>query len=242
MRQSKGLFPPIKLKDESSPKKSDTEIYSEESDIDDIDHIKSLEYGFESKEDMCKVIYHSNKELKIGDPNDKIVGNRFDGSENDIYVGSINNRQQRHGNGVLFYSNGDIYKGDWINDQKSGHGEYLFFNGNKIDGNFEENLMNGISVVTFNNGVELCANFKNNQIASEAIEINFDNLNQPLFKFEGKEPFKDEDGNWVVEGAVLFKNDDVFTGKLINGKIQGQGRIDYLNGDCNCFILIIQRV
>jgi hypothetical protein len=213
-------------------------IYSEsetQEELSDEDHVKDLQYGFEGKENMCKVVYHSDKYLRIGDPNQKVNGNKFDGNEEDVYIGALNQRQQRHGWGVLFYGNGDIYRGEWANDAKSGKGQYLFFNGNQVEGSFKDNSLNGVTIVRFKDGVELCAYFTNNQIASEEIEVNFNKLNQPVFKYEGKEPEEDGKGGWKTEGSLLFKNDDVFRGGIVNGIIEGEGRIDYANGDCIIF-------
>ena len=213
----------------------DQELYSEsevQDDLSDEDHVKDLQFDFEGKKNMCKVVYHSDKYLKIGDPKRIIAGNKFDGGEEDVYTGMLNPRQQRHGFGVMFYGNGDIYRGDWVNDNKSGKGQYLFGNGNHVEGTFKENSLNGVTIVRFADGVELCAYFTNNQIASEEIEVNFDKQQQPVFKYEGKEPEEDGQGGWKAEGALLFKNDDVFKGTIFNGKIEGQGRLDYANGDC----------
>ena len=215
--------------------KDDMNIYSEsevQDDLSDEDHVKDLQFEFEGKENMCKVVYHSDKYLRIGDPKRVMIGNKFDGGEEDVYTGMLNPRQQRHGFGVMFYGNGDIYRGDWVNDNKSGKGQYLFSNGNHVEGTFKDNSLNGVTIVRFRDGVELCAYFTNNQIASEEIEVNFDKKQQPVFKYEGKEPEEDGEGGWKAEGALLFKNDDVFKGTILNGTIQGQGRLDYANGDC----------
>lgn len=216
-------------------------IYSESEAADDLsdeDHVKDLQFGFEGKEHLCKVVYHSDKYLRIGDPKRKLAGNKFDGSEEDVYIGALNQRQQRHGWGVLFYGNGDIYRGEWANDAKTGKGQYLFGNGNQIEGTFKENQLNGVTVVRFKDGAELCAYFTNNQIASEEIEVNFSRLSQPVFKYEGKEPEEDGEGGWKARGSLLFKNDDVFRGYIVNGIIEGEGRLDYANGDCKSWMLI----
>lgn len=229
----------------SNDSKDDDRIYSDseiQDEMSDEDHVKDLQFGFEGKEDICKVVYHSDKYLRIGDPKQVLDGNKFDGGEEDVYTGTLNQRQQRHGWGVMYYGNGDIYRGDWVNDCKTGKGQYIFSNRNQIDGNFKDNALNGVTVVKFVNGVELCAFFTNNQIASEEIEINYSKLNQPIFKYEGKEPEKDGEGGWKAEGSLLFKNNDTFKGTIYNGMIEGQGRIDYVNGDCRSEGVLTGRV
>jgi hypothetical protein len=40
----------------------------------------------------------------------------------------------RHGKGICFYQNKDIYLGDWENDLLSGFGIYIFANGENYVG------------------------------------------------------------------------------------------------------------
>lgn len=47
----------------------------------------------------------------------------------DTYDGERNKKKQKHGKGVYYYSNGDIYDGCWHNDKKHGQGEYRFRDG-----------------------------------------------------------------------------------------------------------------
>lgn len=38
---------------------------------------------------------------------------------------------RRHGQGVYYYDNGDIYDGEWRKGRKEGRGTYVFANGKK---------------------------------------------------------------------------------------------------------------
>ena len=38
----------------------------------------------------------------------------------------------QHGKGTMYYYNGDLYEGDWINDKREGQGTYTWKNGSKI--------------------------------------------------------------------------------------------------------------
>ena len=67
-------------------------LYSEsetQTEQEDLDHMKSIEYGFEGNDELCKIIYHSDLYLKIGNPKQKIEGNRFDGGEEDIWTPTL---------------------------------------------------------------------------------------------------------------------------------------------------------
>ena len=43
----------------------------------------------------------------------------------------------KHGEGCLYYKNGDVYMGDFLYNKESGFGYIQYFNGNTYKGNFE---------------------------------------------------------------------------------------------------------
>lgn len=49
------------------------------------------------------------------------------------YKGKRNWKNQRHGYGTYFYDNGDVYEGDWAEDEKHGLGTYNFASGKVYD-------------------------------------------------------------------------------------------------------------
>jgi hypothetical protein len=103
------------------------------------------------------------------------------------------------------YSNGDIYNGDWLEDQRHGHGELYFFKtqqkyigqfvwnkrqgkgkevfpgGEQFEGEFYENLRMGKGRLTFPNGSVLNSEFKDN-LANGSGNINYANGN----KYQGE--------------------------------------------------------
>lgn len=50
----------------------------------------------------------------------------------------------RHGEGIFYFKNGDVYFGGWINDGMSGYGIYLFESGEKYEGEFRDNVKFGM--------------------------------------------------------------------------------------------------
>ncbi len=56
--------------------------------------------------------------------------------KNTLYLGLLNQNQQREGLGVLLYRNGRTYEGEWVADQRNGRGYELFSNGAKYVGIF----------------------------------------------------------------------------------------------------------
>lgn len=47
----------------------------------------------------------------------------------DTYIGQRNIWKKRHGKGIYYYPNGDIYDGQWKNNKKHGFGQYTYHNG-----------------------------------------------------------------------------------------------------------------
>eukprot|EP01122_Echinamoeba_exundans_P012936 TRINITY_DN5557_c0_g1_i1.p1 TRINITY_DN5557_c0_g1~~TRINITY_DN5557_c0_g1_i1.p1 ORF type:complete len:872 (+),score=212.71 TRINITY_DN5557_c0_g1_i1:68-2683(+) len=60
----------------------------------------------------------------------------------DVYVGPLQDGQ-KHGRGVLNYSDGSKYEGEFKNDLREGKGEYTFANGTKYKGSFKADQFHG---------------------------------------------------------------------------------------------------
>merc|ERR1711994_956746 len=50
---------------------------------------------------------------------------------------------KKHGEGTLFYANGDIYTGTWSEETKTGQGKYFYATGGKYIGEFKNGGRNG---------------------------------------------------------------------------------------------------
>ena len=59
-----------------------------------------------------------------------------------IYDGDWLNGQ-RNGQGKITYPSGNIYEGDWENGVKQGNGKMTFANGNIYEGGIENNMRQG---------------------------------------------------------------------------------------------------
>ena len=68
-----------------------------------------------------------------------------------IYNGNINATNQRHGHGIMKYTNGREYIGEWQNDKREGKGK-LTFGSDTYEGTFLDNKMNGRGVYKCSNG------------------------------------------------------------------------------------------
>ena len=74
----------------------------------------------------------------------KIEGNGtqvYQNSEKYIgeFKGILNLRKdnKENGYGEYYFNNGDVYKGNWLNDKKNSNGKFFFNNGDIYEGEFE---------------------------------------------------------------------------------------------------------
>jgi len=66
--------------------------------------------------------------------------------EPNTYIGARNFMKQRHGNGIYYYANGDVYEGEWKKDKKNGYGKYKYKDGRKMVGYFKKDEYMGPSI------------------------------------------------------------------------------------------------
>ena len=66
----------------------------------------------------------------------------------EYYEGGINKNMLRNGTGIHFYSNGDIYKGDWSNNKRIGKGRLIFKDGSEYIGQFIDDQVDGHGLYT----------------------------------------------------------------------------------------------
>mgnify|MGYP001810314713 CR=1 FL=1 len=59
------------------------------------------------------------------------------------YDGAMNEQGQRHGYGVMKYTNGDVYEGMWETDKKHGLGKQIHRNGDIYEGEFVHGRKHG---------------------------------------------------------------------------------------------------
>ncbi len=72
-------------------------------------------------------------------------------SKNEYYIGQVNDEYIPEGEGVYFYSNKEIYYGDFLKGKKYGIGVYKYLDDSIYIGNWENNLKEGEGVYYNNN-------------------------------------------------------------------------------------------
>ncbi len=69
------------------------------------------------------------------------------------FIGEWEN-DKRHGHGIYWYANGDVYDGQWVNSHMSGHGESFCYNvGNFYSGGYLNSMRHGHGNNHFNHHI-----------------------------------------------------------------------------------------
>jgi hypothetical protein len=75
------------------------------------------------------------------------------GAEAGRYSGELNASGQRHGKGVMLYSeSGDVYTGEWLNDRPEGFGRKHFSNGDTYVGGWKGGVEHGLGSFHYTEG------------------------------------------------------------------------------------------
>ena len=170
------------------------------------------------------------------------IKNKNDIKNIEIYEGEINNKNMKHGNGILTTSK-YIMKGTWRNDQFTGWGIKCLRNGDIYEGRFINGELNGKGI--FKNGKNIYegefingerhgygdfttetyhykGEFKNNKMDGKG-EIDFYEDSQ---RYEGTF----SENNITGKGIYKWKNGDIYEGYMKNGKRNGKGIYTQHNG------------
>ena len=63
------------------------------------------------------------------------------------------------GKGQLTYAHGDVYRGEWFNDEATGVGKLVMHSGDHYKGQFKQGCMNGSGEYTFHAGGKYIGDF-----------------------------------------------------------------------------------
>ena len=78
------------------------------------------------------------------------------------YEGEWDNSSM-HGKGRLAYEDGNVYIGNFKNDQRSGYGLFVWSDGKRYDGPWQENKQHGIATLELLDGTKVKAEFDKGQ-------------------------------------------------------------------------------
>ena len=91
---------------------------------------------------------------------------KFYFDDGEYYIGQFLNGL-RHGNGTLYYRNGNVqYEGEFINDKAEGDGRFIDEEGNQYIGKFLDGKRNGEGIIIDKNGYVV----KNKKFSDKELE------------------------------------------------------------------------
>ncbi len=150
-----------------------------------------------------------------------------------------------HGRGVLSYSNGSSYYGNWNEGKKSGKGIMIYANKDTYDGEWKDNQRNGKGALLKASGDILEGNWLHDEFISLTKEVTIDydggTYNGLIFNNvpNGKGKMTYNNGNYFGEwkdgkkngiGQYTWKEGDVYEGEWKDNKRSGKGKYIWKNG------------
>lgn len=150
------------------------------------------------------------------------------------YVGGFENGLQ-HGYGELYFSNGVIYRGNFVEDKYNGYGELYWPDGDIYKGSFVENQRTGEGEMLYSDGSKYVGSFLNNY------EYGYGEFYSPdgdIFKGNVVETPGTAEGEllWELDGELLFRDGCKYVGSflgssLLNDDMRGYG--EFYDSDGN---------
>ena len=204
-----------------------------------LNHIMVTSYNLKKKnsldeEDLSNnSILNNNKNVENvnikTEDNLKIYTKVIKKYENGIYEGIMSN-DKREIKGIMVYSNGAKYEGEWRKDKKNGKGVFTsshYYNcknrvGMKYEGEFKDDKFEGYGVTNYTNGDKYEGEWKNNKQYGRGIVSYIDGS-----KYDGEW----RDGKFEGIGTFYLKNGEKYEGRFVNNKYNGYGKYYYNNGD-----------
>ena len=155
------------------------------------------------------------------------IKNEDDINNIEIYEGEMNDKNMKHGYGILTNSH-YILKGTWRNDEFTGWGIKCKRNGDNLEGKFIKGELNGKGI--FKNGNDIyIGDFINNE------RYGVGDLTTDKFHYKGEFKNNKLEGKGEIEffedGIFNFLNNDKYEGGWKNGKMDGFGLYCKLNGN-----------
>lgn len=131
-----------------------------------------------------------------------------------LYIGQFQDNQ-RHGYGLLIYTDGSFYEGQFINDKPSGLGKIYYCDGSYYQGQFKEAEKHGNGTYTGPNKELIKGYFKKDQIIGQAKVV-----------YPDKAQYKGELSDYKKEGTgkFIFQNEDFYEGQFKNDLFEGKGK------------------
>jgi hypothetical protein len=139
----------------------------------------------------------------------------------DTYHGDCNTCGERHGEGVLTWSNGDVYIGQFFRGQRHGQGTLTFADGGEYVGEWSDNLMDGRGTRWYENGSVYLGQYQRGHRHGKG-QCHFANEDY----YEG-EWHQDEIEGY---GRYYYNHGHVYEEWFVKGQRHGMGKYQYGSG------------
>ena len=167
-------------------------------------------------------------------------------STGEIYMGSWNSKNQRHGFGIGINPDGTLFKGLWKGDKVGNFGIFMEKNGDYYMGELKDGKFEGKGELEIQGSFRYTGEFKNVVIDGRGKMENYEN--ECLYDGDWKEgvetgtgilEFSDgtkyegefKNGLYHGNGMITFSNGDKFEGEFVEGCIKGKGKYTWNDGE-----------
>jgi hypothetical protein len=141
-------------------------------------------------------------------------------SEKYTYLGFLNEEGKRDGFGVCYYSNGDKYFGNWLDDKKEGWGRYYIKREAKtFSGEFRANSIDGFVEYTNKNGVTHQGVMRNQKFVNKEAMI----IYHPKYELQGIIEFNAQINKLIGIATIKYSNGTVYEGETLENNEFGWG-------------------
>jgi hypothetical protein len=150
------------------------------------------------------------------------------GREEKIYIGGLH-RYLPNDKGKMYYINGDVYYGYWLDGKRHGKGTLTYWEMHTtykvLKGNWEEDSMAGHCFLEMKNGDTYHGDFYDNQYNGTGV-LTYACPNESNFWWK-EYTGNFSNGVFSLTGKMLYSNGDLYSGEWKNGNIEGEGTLTY---------------
>lgn len=124
------------------------------------------------------------------------------------------------------YVNGELYEGRWKFNKRHGKGRHIYLDYSIYDGDWANDKRNGIGKMTLMDNSFIHGEFRHDKMVrgTKYIDCNR-NVYEPISS--GSNSGKFLNGRLYGQGKITFINGDSYEGMFKDGKRCGQGRMQY---------------
>mmetsp|Transcript_27452 Transcript_27452/g.27331 ORF Transcript_27452/g.27331 Transcript_27452/m.27331 type:complete len:231 (+) Transcript_27452:404-1096(+) len=145
------------------------------------------------------------------------------------YIGEFKH-DFKYGLGIMEFSNGDTYQGEYINDKRHGFGKYTYLSVGHdclvYFGQFSQDTMNGEGKMVFKDGTVFEGNFKNSKMHDEDAMLKYPNGDVYTGGIAHNQKHS-KDGEYIYSSSNYSGADLVYKGEFKGDQRVGKGTVHF---------------